>query len=89
MCYVRVCVCVACLFVFVCKVIITEACLTYRHHKQTTVSFYLHTQGRQPDALSSFAEDVYYCSLEYGPEDPRTSLGFYNMGKVGESCFTW
>jgi len=39
-------------------------------------------QGRQPEALSSFAEDVYYCSLEYGPEDPRTSLGFYNMGKV-------
>jgi len=39
-------------------------------------------QGRQLDALNSFAEDVYYCSLEFGPEDPRTSLGFYNMGKV-------
>lgn len=39
-------------------------------------------QGRQQESLSAFAEDVYYCSLEYGPEDPRTSLGFYNMGKV-------
>lgn len=40
-------------------------------------------QGRQQEALSAFAEDVYYCSLEYGPEDPRTSLGYYNTGKVG------
>lgn len=52
---------------------------------KTTCCFPLWVQGRQPEALSSFAEDVYYCSLEYGPEDPRTSLGFYNMGKVGES----
>lgn len=28
------------------------------------------------------AEDVYYCSVEYGPEDVRTSLGYYNMAKV-------
>ncbi len=39
-------------------------------------------QGRQPEALSAFAEDVYYCAHEYGPEDARTSLGYYNMGKV-------
>mmetsp|Transcript_9467 Transcript_9467/g.25523 ORF Transcript_9467/g.25523 Transcript_9467/m.25523 type:complete len:385 (+) Transcript_9467:172-1326(+) len=43
-------------------------------------------QGRQPEALSSFAEDVYYCSMEYGPEDPRTSLGYYNLGKVFQSA---
>lgn len=34
------------------------------------------------EALAAFSEDVYYCSLEYGPEDVRTSLGYYNMGKV-------
>mmetsp|Transcript_7527 Transcript_7527/g.18655 ORF Transcript_7527/g.18655 Transcript_7527/m.18655 type:complete len:385 (-) Transcript_7527:298-1452(-) len=39
-------------------------------------------QGRQPEALGAFAEDVYYCAAEYGPEDARTSLGYYNMGKV-------
>jgi hypothetical protein len=39
-------------------------------------------QGRQAEALSAFAEDAYYCSLEYGPEDPRTSLGYYNLNKV-------
>ncbi|KAF5841781.1 subunit of axonemal inner dynein [Dunaliella salina] len=43
-------------------------------------------QGRRPEALSSFAEDVYYCSMEYGPEDPRTSLGYYNLGKVFQSA---
>jgi hypothetical protein len=41
-------------------------------------------QGRQAEALSAFAEDVYYCSLEYGPEDPRTSLGYYNLNKASE-----
>jgi hypothetical protein len=39
-------------------------------------------QGRHAESVSAFAEDVYYCSLEYGPEDVRSSLGFYNMGKV-------
>jgi hypothetical protein len=43
-------------------------------------------QGRQAEALSAFAEDAYYCSLEYGPEDPRTSLGYYNLNKVGETA---
>mmetsp|Transcript_5282 Transcript_5282/g.11569 ORF Transcript_5282/g.11569 Transcript_5282/m.11569 type:complete len:390 (+) Transcript_5282:260-1429(+) len=42
-------------------------------------------QGKQVEALNAFAEDVYYCSLEYGPEDVRTSLGYYNMGKVFQS----
>lgn len=40
-------------------------------------------QSKHAEALHAFAEDVYYCSLEYGPEDVRTSLGYYNMGKVG------
>ncbi|CAG9460908.1 unnamed protein product [Pedinophyceae sp. YPF-701] len=39
-------------------------------------------QGRQREALQSFAEDVYNCSLAYGPSDIRTSLGFYNIGKA-------
>ncbi|KAG1658769.1 hypothetical protein FOA52_001312 [Chlamydomonas sp. UWO 241] len=39
-------------------------------------------QGRQRDALNAFAEDVYYCSLEHGPEDVRSSVGYYNMGRV-------
>lgn len=39
-------------------------------------------QSKHAEALHAFAEDVYYCALEYGPEDVRTSLGYYNMGKV-------
>lgn len=39
-------------------------------------------QGKQNEALNAFAEDVYYCSLEYGPEDVRSSIGYFNMGKV-------
>lgn len=31
------------------------------------------------------AEDVYYCSLEYGPQDAHTSLGYYNIAKVLQS----
>ncbi|GIL43251.1 hypothetical protein Vafri_1046 [Volvox africanus] len=43
-------------------------------------------QSKHAEALHAFAEDVYYCSLEYGPEDVRTSLGYYNMGKVFQSA---
>lgn len=39
-------------------------------------------QGRAQDALHHFARDVYYCSLEYGPTDVRTSLGYFNLCKV-------
>lgn len=39
-------------------------------------------QGEHHEALKSFAEDVYHCSMEYGPEDVRTSLGYYNLSKV-------
>lgn len=39
-------------------------------------------QGKQNEALNAFAEDVYYCSMEYGTEDARTAVGYYNMGKV-------
>lgn len=31
------------------------------------------------------AEDVYYCSLEHGPKDAHTSLGYYNISKVLQS----
>lgn len=48
----------------------------------THPSAHISTQGKSVEALSAFSEDVYYCSLEYGPEDVRTSLGYYNMGKV-------
>ena len=37
---------------------------------------------RHDEALQAFAEDVYYCSLEHGPEEVRTSLGYYNLAKV-------
>ena len=39
-------------------------------------------QGRHSKALEAFAADVYCCSEEFGPLDARTSLGFYNLGKV-------
>lgn len=35
--------------------------------------------------MKAFAEDVYYCSLEYGPQDARTTLGYYNLSKVLQS----
>lgn len=37
---------------------------------------------RYREALKCFAEDVYHCSAEYGPEDVRTSLGYYNLSKI-------
>lgn len=39
-------------------------------------------QGRHSKALDAFAVDVFSCSQEYGAMDARTSLGFYNLGKV-------
>lgn len=39
-------------------------------------------QNKHDDALKAFAEDLYYFSLEYGPSDVRTTLGYYNLGKV-------
>mmetsp|Transcript_425 Transcript_425/g.577 ORF Transcript_425/g.577 Transcript_425/m.577 type:complete len:381 (-) Transcript_425:18-1160(-) len=42
-------------------------------------------QGQHDEALQAFAEDVYYCAQEYGPEDVRTSLGYYNLSKVFQS----
>lgn len=39
-------------------------------------------QGRSNEALRAFAEDVYHCSMDSGPEDVRTSLGYYNLAKV-------
>jgi len=42
-------------------------------------------QGKHEEALQAFSEDVYYCAQEYGPEDVRTSLGYYNLSKVFQS----
>lgn len=39
-------------------------------------------QNHHKEALQSFAEDAYYCSLEHGPEDVRTSQCYFNLGKV-------
>jgi tetratricopeptide (TPR) repeat protein len=39
-------------------------------------------QGRHAKALEAFATDVFCCSAEHGPLNERTSLGFYNLGKV-------
>lgn len=33
-------------------------------------------------ALQSFAEDLYHCSVEFGPEDVRSALGYYNLAKM-------
>lgn len=42
-------------------------------------------KNRYDKALEAFAQDIFCCSQEYGPLDVRTSLGFYNMGKVFEA----
>jgi hypothetical protein len=42
-------------------------------------------QEKNKEAIQSFAEDIYYCSLEYGPRDVRTTLGYYNIAKIFES----
>jgi hypothetical protein len=39
-------------------------------------------QGKTQEALTYFAQDVYYCALDYGPRDVRTSLGYFNLCKV-------
>ena len=39
-------------------------------------------QGRYKEALEAFAEDAYYCSRQFGPEDVRTSLCYFSLGKV-------
>ncbi|CAD7698447.1 unnamed protein product, partial [Ostreobium quekettii] len=43
-------------------------------------------QQNYDDALQAFAKDVYHCSLEYGTDEPRTSLGYYNLGKVFQAA---
>ena len=42
-------------------------------------------KGNHEGAMKSFAEDVYFSSIEYGPEDVRTSLGYFNLAKVFQS----
>ena len=45
-------------------------------------------QGKFDNAIHAFSEDMYYCSLEYGPQDLRTSLGYYNLAKVFQNKAT-
>lgn len=42
-------------------------------------------KNRYNKALEAFAQDIFCCSQEHGPLDVRTSLGYYNMGKVFEA----
>ena len=49
---------------------------------QTLFHTYASIQGKLSEALNAFAEDVYHCSLEYGTEDARSAVGYYNLGKV-------
>lgn len=42
-------------------------------------------KNRFDKALEAFAQDIFCCSQEHGPLDVRTSLGYYNMGKVFEA----
>jgi hypothetical protein len=42
-------------------------------------------QAKPSEALQAFAEDVYHCSLEHGPQDAATSLGYHNLAKVLQS----
>ena len=60
-----------------CQHLMDEDCVhTYLDH-----CFSCH-QGKQNEALNAFAEDVYHCSLEFGAEDARSAVGYYNLGKV-------
>eukprot|EP00958_Prasinococcus_capsulatus_P006712 scaffold625_cov420-Prasinococcus_capsulatus_cf.AAC.65 len=42
-------------------------------------------QGKGQQAIKAFAEEVYHCSLEYGPYDVRTSFGYHNLGRTFRS----
>ena len=39
-------------------------------------------QGKYDDALRQLANDVYYNSLEFGPEHVDTSAGYYHMANI-------
>ena len=39
-------------------------------------------QNHHGEALRSFSEDAYHCAMEFGPEDMRTSVCYFNLGKV-------
>lgn len=39
-------------------------------------------QGKGDDALRHFAQDVYYSSLEMGPEHPDTARGYFHMATI-------
>lgn len=40
------------------------------------------SQGKYDEALQQLANDIYYCSLQFGPESIHTTGGYYQMGNV-------
>merc|ERR1739848_531996 len=42
-------------------------------------------QQRYNEALQAFATDIYYSSLEFGPENIRSSASYFHMGRVFQS----
>lgn len=63
-----------------------EATTTAMRSQLSRLMGQLHSlKGNHEGAMKSFAEDVYYSSIEYGPEDVRTSLGYFNLAKVFQS----
>merc|ERR1712159_168796 len=42
-------------------------------------------QQRYNEALQAFATDVYYSSLEFGPENIRSAPSYFHMGRVFQS----
>lgn len=42
-------------------------------------------QQRYNEALQAFATDIYYSSLEYGPENIRSAPSYFHMGRVFQS----
>ena len=39
-------------------------------------------RSRTRFASQAFSEDILFSSKEYGPDDPRTSLGYFNMARI-------
>merc|ERR1712193_380108 len=42
-------------------------------------------QQRYNEALQAFATDIYYSSLEFGPENIRSAPSYFHMGRVFQS----
>ena len=47
------------------------------------------SQGRLEEAIAAFAEDTYHRSCAWGPEDVRTSFGYWNMATCFATMGAW